>query len=59
MLLKDFLFSYKNILLECLRKKKFFTFLRRLVNLPYKFLANLFKSMSGVGLYPSQFDIAV
>ncbi len=43
MLLKDFLFSYKNILLECLRKKKFFTFLRRLVNLPYKFLANLFK----------------
>ncbi len=43
MLLRDFFFSYRSILLECLRKKNFFLFLRKLVNLPYKLLANLFK----------------
>lgn len=38
MILNDFIFSYKNILLNRLKKKKYFSFLRKIVGIFFKFL---------------------
>ncbi len=40
MLFKDFIFNYKSSLVCLLKKKKYFTFLKRLVLLPYKYISS-------------------
>lgn len=41
MLFKDFLYSYKNILLNCLEKKKYASFFRKIVNVAFKQLVSI------------------
>lgn len=47
MIKKHFVFSYTNILAREIEKKKYFSFLRKVINLFYKLIINLFKKKIG------------
>ena len=47
MIKKHFVFSYTNILIREIEKKKYFSFFRKIFNLFYKLLINLIKKKIG------------
>ena len=48
MIIKSFIFSYKNILIREIEKKNYLSFLRKIFNLLYKFLINSAKKKFGL-----------